>query len=129
MALPLVPLLMITVKYLTHEWINVLKVFLCTTSNDLKRKSGDGELDSPPKKKAQLISDLIILGLPWKTTEEQVKDYFEQFGEVTMANVKKNPRTGQSKGFGFVRFGEFSAQTQVIGQRHMIDGRYARLLN
>ena len=32
-------------------------------------------------------SDLIVLGLPWKTTEQELRDYFEPFGEVLMAQV------------------------------------------
>jgi len=34
-------------------------------------------------------SDLIVLGLPWKTTEQQLREYFESFGEVLMAQVCK----------------------------------------
>ena len=34
-------------------------------------------------------SDLIVLGLPWKTTEQELRDYFEPFGEVLMAQVIK----------------------------------------
>ena len=33
-------------------------------------------------------SDLIVLGLPWKTTEQDLKDYFSTFGEVIMVQVK-----------------------------------------
>ena len=33
------------------------------------------------------ISDLIVLGLPWKTTEPELRKYFEGFGEVLMAQV------------------------------------------
>lgn len=32
-------------------------------------------------------SDLIVLGLPWKTTEQELRQYFESFGEVLMAQV------------------------------------------
>lgn len=32
-------------------------------------------------------SDLIVLGLPWKTSEQQLREYFESFGEVLMAQV------------------------------------------
>ncbi len=32
-------------------------------------------------------SDLIVLGLPWKTTEPELRKYFEGFGEVLMAQV------------------------------------------
>ena len=31
--------------------------------------------------------DLVVLGLAWKTTEESLKEYFEEFGEVAMAQV------------------------------------------
>lgn len=33
-------------------------------------------------------SDLIVLGLPWKTSEQDLKDYFTTFGEVIMVQVK-----------------------------------------
>ena len=32
-------------------------------------------------------SDLIILGLPWRSTEDDVKEYFEQFGELVLVQV------------------------------------------
>ena len=31
--------------------------------------------------------DLIVLGLPWKTTSEEMKEYFQKFGAVNMAEV------------------------------------------
>ncbi len=69
-------------------------------------------------------SDLIVLGLPWKTTEPELREYFEPFGEVLMAQVKKDIKTGQSKGFGFIRFANYESQMRVLAQRHMIDGRW-----
>ena len=38
--------------------------------------------------------------------------------------VKKDPKTGQSKGFGFVRFADYEAQVKCLNQRHLIDGRW-----
>lgn len=32
-------------------------------------------------------TDLIVLGLPFKTTEDELKEYFEQFGEVVVSQV------------------------------------------
>ena len=69
-------------------------------------------------------SDLIVLGLPWKTTEPELREYFEAIGEVLMAQVKKDAKTGQSKGFGFIRFASYETQMRVLSQRHMIDGRW-----
>lgn len=34
-------------------------------------------------------SDLIVLGLPWKTSEQDLRVYFENFGELLMAQVYK----------------------------------------
>lgn len=38
--------------------------------------------------------------------------------------MKKDPKSGQSKGFGFVRFGSYEAQARVLTQRHLIDSRW-----
>lgn len=65
-----------------------------------------------------------MLGLPWKTTEQNLREYFETFGEVLMAQVKKDSKSGQSKGFGFIRFASYESQMRVLAQRHMIDGRW-----
>jgi len=41
-----------------------------------------------------------------------------------MAQVKKDAKTGQSKGFGFIRFANYDSQVRVLSQRHLIDGRW-----
>ncbi|XP_045127213.1 TAR DNA-binding protein 43-like isoform X2 [Portunus trituberculatus] len=102
-------------------------VFFCVFPKENKRKSDDHLESSMSKTKRmeskQRCSDLIVLGLPWKTTEKELREYFEPFGEVLMAQVKKDPKTNQSKGFGFIRFGNYETQVRVLSQRHMIDGR------
>ena len=55
-----------------------------------KRKSDDHTDNSVAKNKRvekNKCSDLIVLGLPWKTTEPELREYFEPFGEVLMAQV------------------------------------------
>lgn len=71
-------------------------------------------------------TDLIVLGLAWKTGEQGLREYFETFGEVLMVQVKKDSK-GQSKGFGFVRFSSYETQLRVLGQRHHIDGRWCEV--
>ncbi|XP_062853513.1 TAR DNA-binding protein 43 isoform X2 [Trichomycterus rosablanca] len=92
---------------------------------DNKRKMDEIDASSAKMKRGdQKTSDLIVLGLPWKTTEQDLKEYFATFGEVIMVQVKRDAKTGNSKGFGFVRFADWETQTKVISQRHMIDGRW-----
>ena len=117
-----------------------------------KRKSDDHPENSTAKTKRMEMrlkcSDLIVLGLPWKTSEQDLRAYFESFGELLMAQVihskyfarliplndciylllsfqvKKDAKTGQSKGFGFIRFANYDSQVRVLSQRHLIDGRW-----
>jgi len=47
---------------------------------------------------------LFVGGLPWKTTEKELREAFSKFGEVEEVKVIRDRRTGKSKGFGFVTF-------------------------
>ncbi|KAK9754063.1 Transactive response DNA-binding protein N-terminal domain [Popillia japonica] len=114
------------------------QMFYCVFPKENKRKSDDNLENSTAKTKRietkLRCTDLIVLGLPWKTTEQNLREYFETFGEVLMAQVKKDSKSGQSKGFGFIRFASYESQMRrfasyesqmrVLAQRHMIDGRW-----
>ena len=60
-----------------------------------KRRTGEenieGALGGNKNKRVEKskCSDLIVLGLPWKTTEQELRTYFEPFGEVLMAQVSQ----------------------------------------
>uniref|UniRef100_A0A0K8TR16 TAR DNA-binding protein 43 n=1 Tax=Tabanus bromius TaxID=304241 RepID=A0A0K8TR16_TABBR len=105
--------------------------FFCVFPKENKRKSDDSLENSTAKTKRietkQRCTDLIILGLPYKTTEQNLRDHFEKFGEVLMAEIKKDTKTGQSKGFGFVRFSSYEVQMRVLATRHLIDGRWCEV--
>lgn len=68
---------------------NWVTFYFCSTA-DNKRKGDDG-LENPTAKTKRLdkqkCSDLIVLGLPWKSTEEDLRNYFSQFGELLMVQV------------------------------------------
>ncbi|KAK6056255.1 hypothetical protein COOONC_06240 [Cooperia oncophora] len=67
--------------------------------------------------------DLAVLGLNYKTTDEDFKKYFETFGTVVFAQVKKNP-DGSSRGYGFVQMSTLEEQDKIMETfDHTIDGR------
>uniref|UniRef100_A0A2K6SY20 TAR DNA-binding protein 43 n=1 Tax=Saimiri boliviensis boliviensis TaxID=39432 RepID=A0A2K6SY20_SAIBB len=102
-------------------WGNL--VYVVNYPKDNKRKMDETDASSAVKA-VQKTSDLIVLGLPWKTAEQYRKDCFSTFEEVLMVQDKKDLKTGHSKGFGFVRFTEYETQVKVMSQRHMMDGRW-----
>jgi len=85
---------------------------------------GPNCVGSVPKRAQQKPSDLAVLSLPWKTTELELKKYFSRFGTVVFANIKKDQESGNSRGFGFIRFETFEAQQKAMEQPdHEIEGR------
>lgn len=107
-----------------NGWQNLIYVVNYPKDNKRKMDEMDAALATKMKRGDSKTSDLIVLGLPWKTSEQDLKDYFATFGEVIMVQVKRDVKTGNSKGFGFVRFTDYETQNKVMSQRHMIDGRW-----
>jgi RNA recognition motif-containing protein len=62
-------------------------------SSKNQRVDGDDEMTSSD----DVTCDLIVLGLPWKATDSDVKDYFEKFGDMMMVQLKTKD-SGVSKG-------------------------------
>ncbi|XP_008480436.1 TAR DNA-binding protein 43, partial [Diaphorina citri] len=94
-----------------------------------KRKAGVLDNDSKKFKNTEedssaFSSDLVVLGLAWKTTDEELKEYFEQYGNLEFAKVKTDRVTGRSKGFGFIRFSDPEVQVRVMLKRHKIGDRF-----
>lgn len=51
-----------------------------------------------------MAKKLYVGGLPYSTTEDQLRDAFAQAGAVSSAIIIMDKMTGRSKGFGFVEF-------------------------
>ena len=45
---------------------------------------------------------IYVGNLPYDFTEEELKDMFDQFGEVASAKIIADNESGRSKGFGFI---------------------------
>jgi len=57
---------------------------------------------------------LFVGGLPYTTTDEELKKLFSAIGEVTSATVIKDQDTGQGKGFGFVEYADDANADKAI---------------
>mgnify|MGYP004001594029 CR=1 FL=1 len=49
--------------------------------------------------------DKVYVGnLPYNTTEDELKDFFGQYGQIKSVNIIVDHHSGRSKGFGFISF-------------------------
>ncbi|KAI4462943.1 mki67 fha domain-interacting nucleolar phosphoprotein [Holotrichia oblita] len=75
---------------------------------NIKQKVSNGLLqiqdDFKPQKHKRQYGLIYIGHLPHGFYEEEMKEYFKQFGVVTNVRVSRSRKTGKSKGFGFVQF-------------------------
>jgi RNA recognition motif-containing protein len=62
---------------------------------DKKRSAGD-------EQKLESRMNIYVGNLSYQTTEDDVRQAFEGYGQVTSVNIIKDKYSGESKGFGFV---------------------------
>ncbi|XP_017480612.1 PREDICTED: MKI67 FHA domain-interacting nucleolar phosphoprotein, partial [Rhagoletis zephyria] len=78
-----------------------------------------GQLDKKIKKQQQRNNDkrgiVFVKHLPHGFFEEQLKNYFEQFGAVSRVRLGRSRRTGGSKGYAFVEF-EYPEVAEVAAE-------------
>ena len=72
----------------------------------------------------KIMRKLFVGNLDLKSTEEDLKIYFEHFGTIEDVIVHKFPDSGKSRGFGFVTFSSSSGVDNVQQHRpHEIAGK------
>lgn len=65
-------------------------------------------------------TNLFIGSLAYATTDDSLREFFEQVGEVERASVAKDRDTNRSRGFGFVTFVDEANNQKAIDQ---LDGK------
>ncbi|EFO90359.1 CRE-HRP-1 protein [Caenorhabditis remanei] len=90
------------------------------TDVEVKTENGGGDANLEPEN----LRKIFVGGLTSNTTDELMREFYSQFGEITDIIVMRDPTTKRSRGFGFVTF---TAKTEVdaaMKQRpHVIDGK------
>lgn len=57
---------------------------------------------------------LFVGGLPYTTTDQELKDFFSSVGEVASATVIVDKYSGQGKGFGFIEYADDANADKAI---------------
>ncbi|GMN45347.1 hypothetical protein TIFTF001_014538 [Ficus carica] len=72
------------------------------------------------------FTKVFVGGLAWETPTDEMRRYFEQFGDILEAVIIADKNTGKSKGYGFVTFRDpESARRACANPNPVIDGRRA----
>lgn len=62
-----------------------------------------------------MAKKLYVGNLSFQTTEDELHNTFEQFGEVVEARVVTDRESGRSRGFGFVEMADDEGAEAAIG--------------
>jgi len=90
--------------------------------SSIRSNQSDGAIinsrDSPNSTK------MFVGGISKSTTTNSLRQYFESFGSVRDVEIKVDPQTGGSRGFGFVLFLNEDSVTAVCNHGdHYLDGK------
>jgi len=88
-----------------------------------KNQRVDDLEDVPMDSDEPTTCDLIVLGLSWKATEDDIREYFEAYGPLQMIQLKTQD-SGRSKGYAFIKFKDMEVQEKVLLTRHMVQDRW-----
>ncbi len=69
-----------------------------------------------------MAKKLFVGNLPYTTTNEDLGEFFAQFGEVLSAAVIMDRATGRSKGFGFVEMTNDAEADAVVAKADSAEG-------
>jgi polyadenylate-binding protein len=85
------------IKHVNGMLLNEKKVFV---GHHIPRKDRDSKFD---EMKAN-FTNIYVKNIPLDVTDEEFRNLFEKYGDVTSASIARDGETGKSRGFGFVNY-------------------------
>ncbi len=73
--------------------------------------------------------NIHVSNLSFNVTDEDLKEFFAEYGEVSSAKVIMDKFTGKSRGFGFVEMPDETAAKKAISEldNGLVEGRAIRV--
>ena len=60
--------------------------------------------------------NIYVANIPFKASHDELRELFEQHGEVTSVNIIIDKETNRSRGFGFVEMADAESAKQAINE-------------
>ena len=80
----------------------------------MKEDMGENQKEEPEQ-----FRKLFIGGLNYKTTDEGLREFYGQWGELTDCVVMKDGNTGKSRGFGFITYSHSAMVDEAMHNRYI----------
>ena len=65
--------------------------------------------------------NIYVANISFRAREQDLKELFEQYGEVSSVKIVTDRETGRSRGFGFIEMTNDSEGKQAIAQLNGVD--------
>ena len=74
--------------------------------------------------------NIFVSNLSFNVQDEDLKEFFTPYGEITSAKIINDRETGKSRGFGFVEMPDEAASKKAISELDgaQIDGRTIKVM-
>ncbi|HWB62992.1 MAG TPA: RNA-binding protein [Chitinophagales bacterium] len=72
--------------------------------------------------------NIYVANINFRAKEDQLKELFSQFGEVSSVKIITDRETGRSRGFGFVEMPNDSEGKQAVAQLNGADFQQRNLV-
>ena len=97
------------IKHVNGMLLNEKKVFV---GHHIPRKDRDSKFD---EMKAN-FTNIYVKNIQADVTDEELRELFEKFGEVTSAAIARDTDSGKSRGFGFVNFIKHEEASKAVDE-------------
>ncbi|KAI9716694.1 MAG: Protein phosphatase PP2A regulatory subunit B [Candelaria pacifica] len=99
------------IKHVNGMLLNEKKVFV---GHHIPKKDRQSKFE---EMKAN-FTNIYVKNVEPEATDDEFRDLFEKFGEISSASLARDPETGKSRGFGFVNFIDHEEAAKAVEALH-----------
>jgi len=99
------------IKHVNGMLLNEKKVFV---GHHIPKKDRQSKYD---EMKAN-FTNIYVKNVEPEVLDEEFRDLFEKYGEITSASLTRDPETGKSRGFGFVNYVNHEHAAKAVEELH-----------